>query len=127
MKKNLTVIAICFAFVAITVAIVTPLYLKHEHNQALERQFAWKKNTAKARRQPPSSGCEDGHYRVTDYSGRWPVSIPVWTDKGVLECDGGSYSISGKAVPSDEAQIFAMQTLNEHRSSEERGLTHMAE
>lgn len=120
MKKNLTRIALGFAFVALTAVIVTPIYVEYEHNRALERQAEWEKSAAEARRQPPSSGCSDGHHRVTDYSGPWPVSIPVWTDKGVLECDGGSYWINGKAVSSDEAQVFAMQALNEHRSSEEK-------
>lgn len=120
MKHKLAWTAIVLSITAATAAVVMPIYVEHEHDQALKRQVEWKASAAEARRQPPSSGCADGHYRVTDYSGSFPVSIPVWIDNGVLECDGDSYSINGKAVSSEEAQGFAKQALNQHRASTER-------
>lgn len=44
-------------------------------------------------------------------------SVPVWTDNGLLECDGDSYSINGKAVSNEEAKRFAEQALNAHRAT----------
>lgn len=99
-------IALFIAGVAITAAIVTPIYINHVKNQALERQAEWESNAAKVRLQPPKFGCVDGHYRVTDDSSAIMVSIPVWTDHGIVECNGDSYSINGKSVSSEEVQVM---------------------
>lgn len=115
-KKIVVVTGFAFALAGITAAIVIPIYVQHEHNQAQERRFEWAASSAEAQRKLAIPACEDGHYSVTDYSSVIPTSIPVWTDEGVIECHEGSYSIKGKLLSSGEAQTFAQRALNQHQA-----------
>jgi hypothetical protein len=114
--KNITVwIALVMSFAAISTAIGLPIYIDYEHKQALERQSNWESKAAEARRTPPTYDCSDDHYRVTDYSGALPVSIPVWTENGVVECSADKgFSVDGESITQEEAEHFATENIRKH-------------
>lgn len=63
-----------------------------------------------------STTCSDGTaLRVMDYSGHWPMSLPIWDDQGVVECRNGIPSVEGRPIDPARLALLIEETLSAHR------------
>lgn len=60
--------------------------------------------------------CSDGTaLTVMDYSGHWPMSLPIWDDQGVVECRNGVPSVEGRPIDPARLALLIEETLAAHR------------
>ncbi|WP_299496386.1 hypothetical protein [uncultured Shewanella sp.] len=104
--------------IAFIICVGSELYNDYQYRQEMNYKIEMEK-AAERKRQAPSSSCIDGHYRVTDYSNSMAVSIPVWTDEGVIECDGDNYHINRRVISNQELNQYKSSAVMQNRGSTE--------
>lgn len=105
--------AFAIALAAVAVVVGTPAYLQWDRDQAMQASQARIADARHARPLGSTTGCDGDHYRVVDYSGSIPVSIPLWIDGKPVMCNQGVPMLDGQPFAGDELAGAVMATLHD--------------
>ena len=111
--SKMTVLAGAVAIVALVTALALPIYVEHEHNQAMQRMAGSVERSRILRARPANISCGDaGIAWVTHYSQGFPTIGAVWATNpvnmdSVVKCVDDGFTLLGQPISTNEVLALA--------------------